>query len=213
MKLENDNASHSSEPKRLSLVKEYNLDDLTSRMDFRRIYRGVLRRAWLIILVAIVTTGLFGLLSHHLSKGFVADSYLMYEMDSSKLLPNGFPLAHFTITSATEVITLPENLSAVRAILGLEYTQKQLEKMVTVTPPLGDSNLLDIQVIADTPSVAMDIANTLAEVVVKNAQEFAKRQLKVAYDYLGSRRIHFATRLTMIQRRWLPFDLRINSWN
>ena len=182
MAAENENAN-TTDSKRYRLVKDYNIEDFTSRLDFHRIWRGVLRRVWLIILVAIVTTGAFGLLAHHLSKGFVADAYLMYEMDSSKLLPNGFPLAHFTITSATEVITLPENLGAVRAILGLEYTEKQLEKMVTVTPPVGDSNLLDIQVVADTPSVAMDIANTLAQVVVKNAQEFAKRQLKVAYDY------------------------------
>lgn len=183
MKCENDNASNSSDSKRIHLVKDYSIEDFTSRIDFRRIWRGILRRVWLIILVAVGTTATFGWLSHYLSRGYVADAYLMYEMDSSKLLPNGFPLAHFTISSATEVITLPENLSAVRAILGLEYTEKQLEKMVTVTPPAGDSNLLDIQVVADTPSVAMDIANTLAQVVVKNAQEFAKRQLKVAYDY------------------------------
>ena len=183
MKLENDHASNNSYSSWQPLIKDYSLDDLTSRVDFHRIYRGVLRRVWLIILFAVLTTGLFGLFSHRLSKGFLANSYLMYEMDSSKLLPNGFPLAHFTISSATEVITLPENLRAVRAILGLEYTEKQLQKMVTVTPPVGDSNLLDIQVMADTPSVAIDIANTLAQVVVKNAQEFAKRQLKVAYDY------------------------------
>ncbi len=183
MKLEGESASSRCDSKRLHLVKEYSLDDLASRIDFRRIYRGVLRRTWLIILVALLATGLFGLLSHRLCKGFVADSYLMYQMDSSKLLPNGFPLAHFTISSATEVITLPENLSAVRAILGLEYTEKQLKKMISVIPPIGDSNLLDIQVVADTPSVAVDIANTLAQVVVKNTQEFAKRQLKVAYDY------------------------------
>lgn len=182
MKVENESAN-TSDSKPLRLVKEYNIEDFASRIDFRRIWRGVLRRVWLIILVAVSTTALFSLLSHHLSKGFIADAYLMYEMDSSKLLPNGFPLAHFTISSATEVITLPENLNAVRSILGLEYTGKQLEKMVTVTPPAGDSNLLDIQVIADTPNVAMDIANTLAQVVVKNAQEFAKKQLKVAYDY------------------------------
>ncbi|MDP1835608.1 MAG: AAA family ATPase [Chlamydiales bacterium] len=169
-----------------TIVRKAGLEDLAARFDPVKIYRGILRRLWLVFATSILFAFGFGFFGQYLQSIYVADSYLMFETGSDRTLPEGFPLGHFTMASAVEMVTLPAHLNAVRSILGLELTEQQLLKMIDVKPPMGDSNLINIQVSADNPSLAMDIANTLATVVVKDAQDFAKRQLKAAYDYLSA---------------------------
>ncbi len=175
----------SEEPHR-SIVRRGGIEDLASRFDVVKIFRGILRRLWLVVVSAILFALGFGFLALHLQSTYVADAYLMFEVQTSKFLPRNLPLGHFTMTSATEMVTLPSHLNAVRAILGLDLTEQELAKMVEVKPPMGDSNLIDITVSAPNANLATDIANTLATVVVKDAQEFAKRQLKSANDYLAA---------------------------
>ena len=167
----------------MPIVRQGGVEDLARRMDPVKIYRGVLRRIWLVILFSVVCALGFGYIGQQLSGSHTAEAYVIFEKDAPKQLLGGYPLGHFTMASAVEMITLPSHLNAVRSILGLELDEQQLLGMIEVLPPLSDSNLINITVTADNPSLAVDIANTLASVVVKNAQDFTKRQLKVAYDY------------------------------
>lgn len=169
-----------------TILRSQGFEDFAAKFDLVKIYRGVLRRLWLVIACAVIFTLALGFFARRLQSVYVADAYIMFDVQSSKFLPESFPLGHFTMASAVEMVTLPSHLNAVRSILGLELTEQQLLKMIDVKPPLGDSNLIDITVSADNPSLAMDIANTLASVVVKDAQDFTKRQLKSSYDYLAN---------------------------
>ncbi len=169
------------------IVKVRSIEDLAARFDLVKIYRGILRRLWIVILSAILFTLGTGFFAKKMQSSYIADSYIIFEVTSSRLIPESLPIGHLTLASAVEMVTLPQHLNAVRSILGLNLTEQQLLKMIDVKPPLGDSNLIDITVSADNPSLAMDVANTLASVVVKDAQELAKRQLKASYDYLATR--------------------------
>lgn len=169
-----------------TIVRKAGLDDLAARFDPIKIYRGTLRRLWLVVILAILFALGFGFLGHHLKGVYVAEAYIMYEASNDRNLPEGFPIAHFTMAAAVEMVTLPTHLNAVRSILNLDLTERQLAGMIDVKPPMGDSNLINITVSADNPSLAVDIANTLASVVVKDAQDFTKRQLRSAYDYLSA---------------------------
>lgn len=171
------------QPTPIVLLREQSLDDFVSRVDFSKVARGVLRRIWIIVLLATLSALAFGYLSHYLSSRFVASSYLLYEEDKSKTDAGVFPLTRISQASSIDMVTLSANLNAVRAILGLELTEKQLRKMIEVVPPPAESNLLNIKVTADSPGLAIDIANTLATVVVKNTKDYAKRQLNTAHDY------------------------------
>lgn len=168
---------------KVALVKATSLDDLAERLDFRRLLNGILRRFWLIVLFSVLTALVFGYFSHRLASRFVANTYLLFEEDTRKSATETFPLTQITKASAVDMVTLPTNLNAVRAILGLELTERQLAKMISVEPPSPDSNLIVVSVTADSPSLAVDIANTLASVVVKNTKDYAKRQLNNAYEY------------------------------
>lgn len=162
----------------------FGLEDLATRFNPLKIYRGILRRSWLLVITSLISALGFGLFTLHLKSMYTASSYLMFEPVNEKILPQGFPISHFTMASAVEMVTLPVHLNAVRTILGLELTEQQLLEMIHVKPPMGDSNLINISVSADHPSLAIDISNSLAAVVVKDAQEFTKKQLRAAFDYL-----------------------------
>lgn len=165
------------------VLKERSLEDFAERLDFGKILRGILRRLWVIILCALLFALASSYLAHRLSKRFVSSAYLLYEEDTSKSVAGVFPLTRISKASAVEMVLLPSNLNAVRSILGLQLTEKQLAKLIEVVPPTNDSNLINIRVTADSPSLAIDIANTLAGVVVKNTKEYTKRQLNTAYEY------------------------------
>lgn len=169
-----------------SIVKKAGFDDLAARFDPAKIYRGVLRRFWLVIGCGVLSALALGLVARHMKSTYVADSYIIFDSQASRSVPEGFPLGHFTMASATEMVTLPTHLNAVRSILGLDLTEQEIMEMVDVKPPVGDSNLIDVTVSAENPTLAVDIANTLASVVVKSAQDFSRRQLKATYDYLDA---------------------------
>ncbi len=179
-----------------SIVRRGGIEDIARRFDLVKIFRGILRRLWLVVASSIAFALVFGALALHLQNIYVADAYLMFEVQTSKFLPENLPLGHFTMTSATEMVTLPAHLNAVRSILGLDMSEQELGKLIDVKPPLGDSNLIDITVSASNPNLATDIANTLASVVVKDGQEYAKRQLKSAYDYLASQATTFEQKIS-----------------
>lgn len=197
----------------ISLVKQRSLEDFADRLDSSKIVRGILRRVWIILLSAIVFALIFGYLSHRLASRFVASSYLLYEEDTSRRVAGLFPLTRISQASAMEMVTLPTNLNAVRSILGLELSEKELRSMVTVVPPPADSNLLNIKVTADSPSLAIDLANTLASVVVKSTKDYAKRQLNNAQDYykgliesLQQRLSERTKEITQFQREHTSFE-------
>lgn len=168
----------------VKLVKTHSLDDFAERLDSSKILRGMLRRIWIPVLCAILCSTAFVYLAHKLASRFVASAYLLYEEDPSKSLTSGvFPLTRISKASAVEMVKLPGNLNAVRSILGLDLTEKEIASLITVVPPGDDSNLINIRVTADTPSLAVDIANTLSTVVVKSAKDYSQRQINTAYEY------------------------------
>lgn len=168
---------------RQGLVKARSLDDFAERLDSSKLLRGMLRRAWLVVLFAFLFALACSYISHRLASRFVASAYLLYEEDTAKNVAGVFPLTRISQASAVEMVRLPANLNAVRSILGLELSEKDLLGMISVSPPTTDSNLINIKVTADSPSLAVDIVNTIASVVVKSTKDYAKRQLNTANEY------------------------------
>ena len=184
-----------------SIVRRGGIEDIDSCVSLVQIFRRIVSRLWFVVTMSVALALGFGDMALRLQSVYTADAYLMFELQTSKFLPQNLPLGHFTMTSATEMVTLPAHLNAVRSILGLDMTEQELAKMIDVKPPLGDSNIIGIMVSANKANLATVIAHILDPTEVKYAQEVAKRVLKSVNVYLASPLNGFHQRRTEIIKK------------
>lgn len=165
------------------LVKEVKLEDIGDTVDVRKLLLGIFRH-YLVIAVFIIG-GAAGAwkIAESIKNTHKAQAVLIYNQVDPDILESDYEVLRFSLPSAVEMVTLPANLKAVRSILGLDMTSPELRELITVDLPILDSNLVNIIVEHENPSLAIDIANTLAHVAMKNSQNLARKQWHSAYLY------------------------------
>jgi capsular polysaccharide biosynthesis protein/cellulose biosynthesis protein BcsQ len=167
-----------------SIFRDVSDENVISAIDHKKNFYGILRHIPLILGTTLLMSLAFIYLAYKLLHTYTADAVLIYQ---ERLLDNAqgkdFDSLHLTLNSAVETVTLPVNLKAVKSILGLDYSIEQLKKMITVDVTGKQSNLIDITVKGDNPSLVIDIANTLAKVAVNNSQQLSQKQRQDAYKY------------------------------
>ena len=174
-----------------SYIKEHGIDDVTETVDFQKIIRGMYRHILLVLLFGLVGALFGGYFANKFSSTYEAQSVLIYNNTApAAASADDLDILHFTLSSAVEMIKLPSNLRAVKGILGLDESVNDLDSMVTVDIPILDSNLINIVVEAEDENLAVDIANTLASVSVKNSKNLARRQWQEAYRYFKDRSLN-----------------------
>ncbi len=169
-----------------SFIKGTGLEDLPYNFELRKLLRGILRHLGIILICMVIGGAIGGYLSYRLLHTFSAESILIYSAPQRGQSDERYQILHLTPSSALEMITLPIQLKAVKSILGLDLSIEDLKKMITVDYPGHDSNLISISVKANNPSLAIDIANTLANVVMKSTQDLIQKQWQGAYSYFKS---------------------------
>jgi polysaccharide biosynthesis transport protein len=162
--------------------KDLESEEIMNRFDKKKLYLGVQRHLPLLIASTLAFTALASYFSYYLSNTYKAESVVLYSEDLPKNLSGGFTMTNFTLSTVLDMVKLPANIQAVKAILGLELTTGQIEGMTDVPTPRNNSNLIRIVAKGDNPNLVVDVANTLAKVAVKGSQEFNQRQLQAALD-------------------------------
>jgi len=152
-------------------------------MDTRKIYRGIVRYSWLIILLAVVglIAGIW--MKSYLSSYYTANSILIYQKENVFDREREYQILHLSLPSALEMVTLPVHIKAVKSILGLNAPIEEIQDMINIEVPAKDSNLITISVTAENKNLAVDIANTLARVVVRSSQNLNREQWQKAYTF------------------------------
>lgn len=157
-------------------------EEFLQRIDPRKLFLGIQRHTWVILLSMLIFGGLGAIGSYHYLKTYKAESAVLYHEDMPKTLAGGYVLNNLSLSTVLDSIKLSNNLQAVKSILGLDLPISKLEEMVEVPPPKNNSNLIRIVVRGDQTNLVVDIANTLARVVAKNSQDFYQKQLQLALD-------------------------------
>lgn len=163
---------------------DYDDGDLSaSGIDLRKIWRGVRRKLWFVVACTVVAT-LVGIVSAQvISSSHQAEVLLLYRKDKAKTTLGGYSINRLSLPTIIQMIKLPIHFKAVKSILGLDLDPGAISGMINVEQPRQHSNLIRITCRASTGSLAVDVVNTLANVVVKHSQELHQRQLQVAAEY------------------------------
>jgi len=186
-----------------SVFKEESGEEFSQRYDPSKILHGIQRHLGILGLSILIWSGLGAVATWYYSHHYLAEAVVIYQEDLPKTLPGGIVLNNLSMATSMDLITLPTNFQAVKAILGLSITPKAIEDMVSVPPPRLNSNLIRITTKADNPSLAVDISNSLAKIAVKNSQDFSQRQLQVELEnfrnQLGKSALKLASQQKEIQ--------------
>lgn len=166
-----------------SLIRDLSLEEAAIRVDLRKVIRGIFLHIPVILTLAIISTAIASYMSYKYLHTYFTEAVLIFPEQHNVVGEGKYQILHLNSSSAAEMITLPVNIKAVKSILGLDLSIEEITKMVKVEPPSRGSNLITIKVTANNPNLALDISNTLANVVVKGAQELTQKQWQEAYTY------------------------------
>ena len=203
--------------------REQDSDEGFVSKDFDKVIWGIPRHLFLILVCAGIFSGAVFFMSKILFSNFVAESFVLYQdqgqaQGGRKIEGTSYSINRLTFPTALEMIKLPSNFKSIKSILGLRKSTKALIKMVNVEVQSQKSNLIKITVKAKSPDLALDIANTLSDVVVKNSAEINKRQFQAAYDYfqkqLQENRRGFAEtlqKIALFEKEHQHFELDIGQ--
>lgn len=187
------------------ILKEAGLDTLPFNLEVQKILRGILRHIPLILIFTFLFTAIGAYYSYRLAHTYTAQSVLIYSQETSKGTDERYQILHITLSSAVDMITLPVHLKAVKSILGLDLSLEDLKKMITVSIPARESNLISINVTAKNPNLAIDIANTLAQVVVKSTEEMNLKQWQTAYAFFKNQETALRQKLEAQTKEFADF--------
>lgn len=169
-----DNSSMTDSP-------EDNSEPSFERYDIAKLKSGLQRHLLLIAGTTLLFTLLASWFTYNFLTTYKADAVVIFQAENDpKNIVSGLTVADFTLATALDIIKLPANLQAVKSILGLPQSAKQIGTMFDIPTPRSESNLIHIVAQSSDPDMAINLANTLAEVAVKNSQDFSLKQLQEA---------------------------------
>lgn len=164
-----------------SPFKERHGDSFATRYDVRKLLNGLKRHIILLIICAL----LGAMAGYYLYKGYTrtikGEAVVLYQ-EPALQRPGEDITPSFSLSTALDMIRLPANMQAVKSILGLDLSPKDIEAMIEVPTPRSNSNLIRIVAKGENPNLVVDIANTLAQVAIKSSREFNQRILQLSLD-------------------------------
>lgn len=165
-----------------SALRKEQEEDEAKNFDLQKIISGLNRHLGLILLSTLLCGALGAWAAWYYTHNYRAEAVVVYQEDLPKTIPGGIALTNLSLATAVDLITLPTNFQAVKAVLGLDMSAKQIENSVQVPTPKLNSHLIRVITKSDNPHLAADISNTLAKISVKNSQDFQQRQLQAQLD-------------------------------
>ncbi len=163
-----------------SIFKTIEGEEFQDKYDLHKIVGGIHSHLFLIIGSTLLFAVIGAIGMWHYLHNYRAESFLVFQADETKTLPGGIPLTNINLATAVDMVAIPANLQALKSMLGLDTSVKELQEKISVSPPRMNSNLIKITAIQSNPTLAIDMSNTLARIAVKASQDYYKDQLKIA---------------------------------
>jgi tyrosine-protein kinase Etk/Wzc len=160
-----------------SIFREAKEDEISNPCDLRKLSLGLRRHYLLILICGALFAGLGIYAAHYLASTYTAESILLFQEDKPKNIDENQPMIFFSLPTLIEMIKLPSHFESMKSLLGLELDPSDLSGMVSIPVPKDRSNFLRIQAKGSNPTLVVDVANTLAKIAVKDAQDFYRRQI------------------------------------
>ena len=169
------------EKDRQSLIKPFSIDSFQETIDYAKLGGNLLRKLWIVLLIGIISSlvGYFVLEPALNGKeSFTASTNLLYK-ERKKSVNEGT----YSINTIKDMILMDKNCQAAKTMLNTDLTANQIRSMSRVEVN-RKSHFLTLHVTADTQDEAIDIANTLAEMSVKNNLSFYKQKAELTLKSL-----------------------------
>ncbi|WP_295383730.1 polysaccharide biosynthesis tyrosine autokinase [uncultured Thiodictyon sp.] len=152
-------------------------------LDLQRLIRGILKRLWLAVGIALAIAGLFlaGALSLK-SKWEAAASVMLHSRQDQFSLGGAkpFELQTYNLKTLLDTIKLPDSLLEVAKALQLDASLRTLGTAINVKSG-KDSSLFQITAMWNDPGIAAQIANAVAEGLVERSRKFRSDEAADAY--------------------------------
>lgn len=168
-----------------SIYRQSDDGDSSGGLDFKKVLSGIQKHLIVIAISSLLCVALGAYGTRHFSSNFQATAILIFQeqgQSSNQNLPASISIKPISLTTAIDLISLPSNFQALKAVLGLELPAAALQGMVSVTPPKGESQFIQIVGRNTNPNLAIDLANTLANISVKSSREYIQKQLQTELD-------------------------------
>ncbi len=166
------------------IFKKIDNEDSIDYYDVRKLQLGLQKHKNLILFFMLLFVGFGFMFSYKFLTTYQAEAMVLFreEKGRSDTLAGGYRPIDLGISTVRDMIKLQSHFKAVKSILGLDLSVKNIASMTSVPAPKNDSKLLSVVVIGDHPNLVVDIANTLARIAVRTSQEFHRKQLQIAFD-------------------------------
>lgn len=146
-------------------------------IDLREIFEIIRKRVWIIILLAVISVAVSGIISYFvLEPVYETSTTLMVSKPNNEeaMIQYSDVLLNQKLVKTYGEIIKSRNISRqVIEKLNLNITPKQLIQKIIVSP-VKDTEIVQIKVSHTNPELAMDIANKLAEVFMKDVKRIMK---------------------------------------
>lgn len=147
-------------------------------IDLAHIFKALLKRMWLIALSGILAAVCGFVLAKFIIAPTYSSSIMLYVNNSSFSLGNtSFSISSSEISAAQSLVKTYAELLNNRTTLervveksGLDYTYKDLSKMITAEPA-NETEIMRVTITAKNPVHAAKIANTIAKVLPARISE------------------------------------------
>lgn len=154
---------------------------MDNEIDLIEVLRVLFRRKWILVLCAIVCAGIaYGYTDRMIVPEYTSKTTLMVNGAKGNIgdIASSFDLSSINVSQKivvtySEIIKSRKVLEQVIERLELSYSYNQLLSMV-VSAPLNETEILDITVTNTDPELAADIANTIANVFIKEVIRILK---------------------------------------
>lgn len=141
-------------------------------IDLFKLLKALWRKAWVIVLCAILGGGLaFGFAYKTLETTYESSALLYVNSNSLSLGSAKLSISSGDIRTTNSlmetysiILTSRNTLEEIIAETGLPYTYEQLSKMIT-SEPVGETAIFKITVTADDPALSAHIANSILAVL------------------------------------------------
>lgn len=154
---------------------------MENEIDLVEVFRVVMKRKWLLILCAILCAGIaYGYTQEMITPLYTSKTTLMVNGSKGNIgdIASSFDLSSINVSQKivvtySEIVKSRKVLEQVISRLELGYTYNQLLSMVNSTP-LNETEILNITVTNTNPELAATLANTIADVFIKEVIRILK---------------------------------------
>jgi len=151
---------------------------LDEQIDLRELFGVLIKRAWVIILITIMSVLISGVVTFFILPPIYETSTTMMvsraqDITETNLQYQDILISHRLVNTYREITTSNRVLHRVIDALGIEMTADEVRGMVSVTA-LRDTEIIRISVENTDPNFASNLANAIAQVFMEEVVELMR---------------------------------------